>query len=819
MNHNRSIGNRLRLYVRASVVAWTLVVAISVVGIVRTRDHLTLTVLVLLHFVVWLLILIGIIGGVHRLIQDVREHEATLQVEIAERKRAEESLREDRYLLRTLIDIMPDYIYVKDTEARFLLVNSLVQHTFGAASGDEVIGKTDFDFFPQDMAAHFYADDCLVFQTGQPVVNREEPSLNPEGNHIWLLTTKVPLLDSHGQIIGLVGIGRDITAQKQAEDALRRAHDELEHRVSERTAELTAINTQLQHEIAERERAEAAEREQRVLAEALRDTADALNSSLDSETVLDHVLTNVRRVVSHDAANVMLITEGFARVVRTSNYYAEHGLDDIVRGLRFSITDVPNLRQMVQSGRPCIISDTRTYLGWIDIPETRWVRAHLSAPIRWEGKVIGFINLDSATPGTFNVEHGERLQTFANQAAIAIENARLFEQLEISNESLEMYAMSLTQAIEARTTELRRTTEHVEAILESSPDAIILMRETGKIDQVNPAFVELFGYERNEVVNLNLSDIFEPPHDRTARLIMKNVVTEGQPHRFEGGVLRKDGGSFDADIALAPIKENDAVTGLVCSLRDITPIKAAERAKDAFVANVSHELRTPVTSLKLYHSLLERNPAKQATYITHLQRETERLERIIEDLLYLSRMDQERVVLKPQAVDINDLSAQYVTDRAALAESRGLTLRLAPAAGLPLVQADSGLIGQALSTLLTNALAYTPAGGQVTVKTVQMVSEGAEAQWVGFSVCDNGPGIAPDEQPRLFERFFRGRTGIASGVPGTGLGLALVKEIVDRHHGRVEVVSSGVPGEGVSFTVWLPVAPAPITDVKVCASE
>jgi signal transduction histidine kinase len=231
-------------------------------------------------------------------------------------------------------------------------------------------------------------------------------------------------------------------------------------------------------------------------------------------------------------------------------------------------------------------------------------------------------------------------------------------------------------------------------------------------------------------------------------------------------------------------------------------LEALSRVKDEFVANVSHELRTPISNLKLHHDLVASLPEKAELYLGTLQRETERLERIIEDLLRLSRLDQAQVELNLTQVDINTLVDQYVADRPLLAEGRGLTLVMDRQPDLPHVRADEGMLGQALSILLTNALNYTPSGGQVKVSTHLRQLEGE--QWVGFSVSDSGPGIPPDEQEQLFQRFFRGKAGRTSGQPGTGLGLAIAREIVDRHKGRVEVQNEGVAGRGATFSVWLP---------------
>ena len=125
------------------------------------------------------------------------------------------------------------------------------------------------------------------------------------------------------------------------------------------------------------------------------------------------------------------------------------------------------------------------------------------------------------------------------------------------------------------------------------------------------------------------------------------------------------------------------------------------------------------------------------------------------------------------------------------------------AAELPPVMADEGLLGQALSVLLTNALNYTPSGGTVTIGTSER--KVGSKRWAGFSVSDTGPGIAESERPQLFQRFYRGSVGRASGAPGTGLGLVIAKEIVERHAGVIEIASEGIPGRGTTFSVWLPV--------------
>jgi two-component system, sensor histidine kinase and response regulator len=181
-------------------------------------------------------------------LQELRQRIAVTEQAEAESRRMEKALQEERNLLRTLIDLLPDYIYVKDTQGRFLVANAAVARIMRAASPSELLGKTDDEFYPRRLAIEYSGDERQVIETGEPLVNKDEAGVNPDGTRRAMLTTKVPLRDAQGQIVGLVGIGRDITERKFAEEELRRAHDELELRVRERTAQLAAANEGLERE-------------------------------------------------------------------------------------------------------------------------------------------------------------------------------------------------------------------------------------------------------------------------------------------------------------------------------------------------------------------------------------------------------------------------------------------------------------------------------------------------------------------------------------------------------------------------------------------
>ena len=157
----------------------------------------------------------------------------------------EQALEDERRLLRLLIDNMPDYIYVKDEKSRFLIVNRAVAELTGAKSPDDLLGKTDFDYFPHEIASAFFADEQAVIRSGEPLISREEPSVDAKGNPKWNLTTKVPLLDSNGRPVGIMGIGRDLTPRKQAEAEAEKAREAAEQANNAKSAFLANMS----HEI------------------------------------------------------------------------------------------------------------------------------------------------------------------------------------------------------------------------------------------------------------------------------------------------------------------------------------------------------------------------------------------------------------------------------------------------------------------------------------------------------------------------------------------------------------------------------------------
>ncbi len=741
--------------------------------------------------------------------------------DITVRKKVEDAFREERNLLRTLIDNIPDRIYAMDMQGRKTLSNIADWKAAGGKTMEDVIGKTDFDLYPPELAEEYWKLNRAVLDSGEPVINYEEPRLDADGNFVFLLTSKIPLRNDEGTVVGLVGIGRDITERKQTEEKLQRnetryrlvtkatndviwewdpktnqllwsenaqhvfgypkeeigpdekwwdehlhpadrarviatldaliegsgesiwmeeyrfllrngnyayisdrgyierdetgaavrmigamsnitsrkeaeierqalleimqglantkdlqellklIHDsiakviyaenffvilqqpttglfeeiysvdqydppappaklensitsyvfrsgepllltqdsfeELEAngkvkligtdsaswlgvplKTSGRTIGVMAVqdyendNRYSEHDkdflasiafqvalAIERKRSEAAEHEQRVLAEALRNTAETLNRTLDYGEVLDHILSAVGRVVPHDAGSILLIEGELARVVRSLGYDT-HGFSNTeILGVKLPLANTANLRYMLETKQPEVIYDTYTYPGWQRVSTTDWLRSSVGAPILIYGEVIGFICLDSQTTEYFTPIHAERLEAFANQAALAIHNARLLQQAqeEIAERK---------RADEA----LRESEKRFSSAFEYASIGMALVTTEGRWARVNRAVCSLLGYSEEELLQKTFQDITHPD-DIQSDLNYVNQLLRGKinSYQMEKRYFHKSGQVVWALLSVSLVRDDQGrPQHFISQIQDITDRRESELA-------------------------------------------------------------------------------------------------------------------------------------------------------------------------------------------------------------------------------------------------
>jgi PAS domain S-box-containing protein len=403
----------------------------------------------------------------------------------------------------------------------------------------------------------------------------------------------------------------------------------------------------------------------------------------------------------------------------------------------------------------------------------------LMVPLVLGEQTIGLLELETHDlERVFTEREIALVQTLGSHAANAIQNARLYAQLQ-------QYANELEDRVRERTIELQSAKERIEAILASVPDAVFVLDEHQQSIHANQAGEALMSQAKQQGLELFQEDFLMQL--KSGRLPSEKAVLELQ------------GRAYQALASQLPIDQEQ--TGLVVVFRDVTRFRELDQMKTRFVSDVSHELRTPLTNIMLYLDLLSglEDLRKGEGYLATLHREAQRLGDLIEDLLTISRLEAGRVKIYIKPLDVNQMVGDLVSDRFMLASSHDLTLKFQPAQDLPPASADASLLNQALSNLLTNAVNYTPAGGNVTLSTCLAQEDGSS--WVKINVADSGVGIPAQELGLVFDRFFRGSASQQTGASGTGLGLSIVREIVTRVGGRISVQSQ--EGAGSTFTIWL----------------
>lgn len=539
-----------------------------------------------------------------------------------------------------------------------------------------------------------------------------------------------------------------------------------------------------------------AEREQRTLAEALRSAAAAVSSTLQFDQVLDRILANVGQVLPHDAANIMLIENGVARVARGYGY-AERGAGGWIGQVRFAVDAVPIWREMLATRCPFAVPDTRADPRWMQLPEELWIRSTVKAPIVLEDVVIGILHLDSAEPGFFDDVDAQRLQAFADQAAIAIRNAQLYD-------AVQHHASALEQRVSERTAEVEAQRAQLQAILDSMGEAVIFTRER-EVMYVNAAFTRLLGHDPADLLGrpFDIIQTLLAPGEDTDRLrdTIRTSLSRSCSWRGEVEALRCDGTTIDSALTITQVPGVNGTKGVgyVAIFRDISQEKALQAQKDRFIAHASHELRTPLANIKTRLYLLRKQPDNLQAHLEVINRVTDGMADLIENLLDISRFERGVIPLYRRPVALAELIEEVIAIQRPEAERKDIVLR-AVVPDTPLkVEADPQRIIQVITNLVINAINYTGEGGAITVTLDPLPpANGAAPGQVAIRVRDTGVGIPAEMLSQVFEPFFRTTEDAASG---SGLGLSIAREIVHLHQGSIEVDSA--PGQGTVFTVVL----------------
>jgi len=350
-----------------------------------------------------------------------------------------------------------------------------------------------------------------------------------------------------------------------------------------------------------------------------------------------------------------------------------------------------------------------------------------------------------------------------------------------------------------------RRQRHTEAIIYSLRDAVVVVDEADRLLMANEAAASLFGFDAQVAQGQPLAQVTAEEHQDFVHLLQQSRRSAVEATRREMDFVRPDG-PHTFDTIVSCVTEGETVSGVVAVLHDITREKEISQMKNDFVSHVSHELKTPLASITAYSEMLVDGEADdeqtRKQFYAVIQTQAERLNRLIEDILNVSRIESGLIKVHKEPVSLAILIEQQMQMIKGFAEEKNITVTGQTPIIFDQVHADKDMISQVIVNLLSNAVKYTPAGGQVKIET--QVDENERLARV--TVQDTGVGIPPDEVDHVFDKFYRVGANNKQ-AKGTGLGLNLVKQIIEKVHGGRVFVTSEV-NVGSTFGFELPLAVA-----------
>lgn len=404
----------------------------------------------------------------------------------------------------------------------------------------------------------------------------------------------------------------------------------------------------------------------------------------------------------------------------------------------------------------------------------------VALPMAIKRELIGVLYVFRAYGTRFTADDRQILASFADQAAIAVHNAQLYERI---------------------SQEKRR----LDAILEYSADGVMILNPAHRIVVFNRALVQLSGWSAAESLGHHHDEVIqwarlETDLDLASAAAGGWPLPSARPLYVEGDLRRRNGSTISIGITYAPLFDrDDHLVNIITDVRDITRFREADEIKSTFVSVISHELKTPVALIKGYADTLLRKDAcwDQDTMqesLTVIVEEADRLNQLIDNLLDASRLQAGALPLEMDQVALGALAERVASRFRTQTQVHEIVVNFPP--DFPAAEGDSGRLEQVLNNMVSNAIKYSPKGGRIEISGRVLPSE------VVVTISDQGVGIPFEEQPRVFERFFRGTRERHQRTPGAGLGLYLVKAIVQAHGGRTWVESN--PEEGAAFSFAIP---------------
>ncbi len=624
-----------------------------------------------------------------------------------------------------------------------------------------------------------------MYETQEPLLIRDTiqsdlwgPQFNVKWIHSYVGT---PIVDGNQQVIGFINVDGSESNQFNEQDA-RRLKIFADHLAT----------------VIQRTKLLEAERNQREIADTLREIGLIVASSLKPTEFLSAIIHHLKRVIKYTSSCVWLVNS--PGVWEQQLGYYDNG-QQIEGQLNYaSKTDLMDfLRQAETTQDIVLISIPADEHSAPDVAES--IHSVAVAPIIVRENVVGALVLAHILPEFYGEHHRSILHGLASQLAIAIDNANLYKQQQAAHDEIRFYADSLEEIVQERTNALDAERLKLSTILhEIGEGVIVIERDSEKgpyVSFVNNMLCQMLGTSIEDMKNSSLRSVAETfvPNMPYPSLLYKFDTTDLTPSTsvdIDLVIKPLEKSSFEAQVSFTLVNLEETKWLGILLVRDVTHERMLQKQRERFLANASHELRTPLTNLNTRFYLMRHQPEKLDAHLAVVERTTQKMTALVNDLLDLMRVNQKISTETLMRCNLRDVLHDIHNVQLAEAELKHIRFSLVMPDEPIYMLAQTKHLDQIFTNLISNAILYTPEGGEI-----DLICEIKEPDVV-VSVRDTGIGIPPEFTQAIFEPFTR----VNVDELGTGLGLSIVKELVESYGGAISVDSK--LGKGSTFMIQLP---------------
>lgn len=532
----------------------------------------------------------------------------------------------------------------------------------------------------------------------------------------------------------------------------------------------------------------------------LRQLIDLVTSTVNLDRLIKTLLDYLHEVISYDVINIFLVEDNEVEIVATLG----DAQPEQMVGVRFKADRYLILRELERRQRPIVSSNIKTdplFKDW-HIPNQK--RSWMGVPLFAHGLCIGYMTMESERIAAYDKEQAALLHTFANQAAIAIHNAQLYEEIRRYTVELEERVERRTAELHSANEELKRSERQYRALFEATFEGVSVYEEDKLID-ANSAFSELFQYSPAELIGQSILKLFTDEE----RARVKEKLTSRKNNPLETIGIKKNGKRFPIEILIGEYEHDGRIVRMI-AVRDISERKKLEKQQlemervrilADFIAKSSHEFRTPLSIIGTSAYLLKRRAKtdKEIHHIEVIEIQMRYITRLVDNMIILSKLDHGEQAFDFAPIKIALLIDECYGSMQDIAKEKQITLSKQNTESDVYVDGDMSFLFQAVRLVCDNAIQYTKEGGKVVISTL------TDNDHVIIRIEDNGIGISAENLPHIFDRFYR--VDEAATSRGFGLGLSISRSIINSHQGKIEVQSQ--PDKGTIVEIYLPIATIP----------